>query len=72
MSVDLSFDVKRGSVIVVGGIVGLLLSANLFFIKRLVDELDESNQRSLSMQARMEIVQYRLDRIENTLHNKEN
>jgi len=64
MSVDLSFDLKKGPVFIAALIVGALMSANLFFVKRLVDELDDNNKNTILLQGRFAILEYRMGRLE--------
>lgn len=71
MSVDLSLDVKKGPVFIAALLFGGLMSANMFFIKRLVDELDDTNKSYFSLQGKFAILEYRMTRLEEQLNNKE-
>lgn len=71
MSVDLSLDVKKGPVFIAALLFGALMSANLFFVKRLVDELDDNNRNTILLQGKFAIFEWRMDRIEEKLNHKE-
>lgn len=61
---------NRASVLVFGILISALLGGNFFFIKRLVDEIDDTNRMVAVVHEALPVIHFRLDRLESTSKQK--